>query len=169
MRDFFQRINDAYRRFMTGRYGSDQLSRFTLLLALIMLVLNMIFRSRTSVFSWLVWIFLILTYFRMFSKNIRKRYNENTRFLQLKDKVTGKLRGGRRGGTGDSVKDSYRYYQNAYDNARSSGNPNSTMRSDKEHRIFRCPNCDKRVRVPRGRGKIEITCPHCGNKFIKRS
>ena len=169
MRDFFQRINDAYRRFMTGRYGSDQLSRFTLLLALIMLVLNMIFRSRTSVFSWLLWIFLILTYFRMFSKNIRKRYNENTRFLQFKDKVTEKLRGGRRGSTGDSVKDSYRYYQNAYDNARSSGNPNSTMRSDKEHRIFRCPKCDKRVRVPRGRGKIEITCPHCGNKFIKRS
>lgn len=168
MRDFLQRMSDAYRRFMTGRSGSDQLSRFTLLLALVMLILNMIFRSRTSLFYWLVWVFLIITYFRMFSRNIQKRYDENTRFLQLKEKVLGKLRGGRGGNAGGSVKDSYRYYQNAYDNARA-GSGNQTMRSDKEHRIFRCPNCDQRVRVPRGRGKIEITCPRCGHKFIKRS
>lgn len=169
MRDFLQRISNAFRRFMTGRYGSDQLSRFTLLLALVMLVLNMIFRTRTSVFYWLVWVCLIITYFRMFSKNISKRYDENTRFLQLKEKIMEKLRGGRAGKAGDSVRDSYRYYQNAYDNARSGGTSGNTMRSDKEHRIFRCPNCDQRVRVPRGRGKIEITCPRCSHKFIKRS
>ena len=63
MRDFLQRISNAFRRFMTGRYGSDQLSRFTLLLALVMLVLNMIFRTRTSIFYWLVWVCLIITYF----------------------------------------------------------------------------------------------------------
>ena len=104
MRDFLQRISNAFRRFMTGRYGSDQLSRFTLMLALVMLVLNMIFRTRTSVFYWLVWVCLIITYFRMFSKNISKRYDENTRFLQLKEKIMGKLRGGRAGKAGDSVR-----------------------------------------------------------------
>ena len=153
---------------MVGRYGSDQLSRFTMLLAFVMLILNMIFRSRTSVFYWLIWVFLIVTYFRMFSKNTQKRYNENTRFLQLKEKVMGRLRG-RKGPTGDSVRDSYQYYQNAYDNARRDTGGSGTMQSDKEHRIFRCPNCDQRVRVPRGRGKIEITCPRCSHKFIKRS
>ena len=169
MGNFFQRLRESLARFMTGRYGSDQLSRFTLVLAFVMLILNMIFRSKTGIFYWLMWAFLILTYYRMLSKNIAKRYDENTRYLQLKEKLMGKLNGGRgRDGAG-SVKDSYRYYQNAYDNARNTGNASGTMRSDREHRIFRCPNCDKRVRVPRGRGKIEITCPHCGNKFIKRS
>ena len=40
---------------------------------------------------------------------------------------------------------------------------------DKEHRYFHCPRCRQTVRVPRGRGKINITCPKCGSKFIKKS
>lgn len=36
-------------------------------------------------------------------------------------------------------------------------------------KIFKCPNCSQKVRVPRGRGKIEITCPKCGHHFDKRS
>lgn len=40
---------------------------------------------------------------------------------------------------------------------------------DKEHRYFRCPQCKQTVRVPRGRGKINIRCPKCGNQFIKKS
>ena len=34
----------------------------------------------------------------------------------------------------------------------------------KTHRIFMCKVCGKKVRVPKGKGKIEITCPSCGNK-----
>lgn len=41
--------------------------------------------------------------------------------------------------------------------------------ADKTHRIFRCPKCGQKMRVPKGKGKIEITCPNCRNKFIKRS
>ena len=38
---------------------------------------------------------------------------------------------------------------------------------DREHRYFRCPKCRQTVRVPRGRGKINIRCPKCGERFIK--
>ena len=38
---------------------------------------------------------------------------------------------------------------------------------DKEHRYFRCPRCHQTVRVPRGRGKINIRCPKCSERFIK--
>ena len=38
---------------------------------------------------------------------------------------------------------------------------------DKEHRYYRCPKCHQTVRVPRGRGKINIRCPKCGEQFIK--
>ena len=40
---------------------------------------------------------------------------------------------------------------------------------DKEHRYFRCPRCHQTVRVPRGRGKINIRCPKCSERFIKNT
>ncbi len=40
---------------------------------------------------------------------------------------------------------------------------------DKEHRYFDCPRCRQQVRVPRRKGKISITCPKCGEKFIRKS
>ncbi len=40
---------------------------------------------------------------------------------------------------------------------------------DREHRYFNCPKCRQRVRVPRGKGKISITCPRCGEKFVRKT
>ena len=40
---------------------------------------------------------------------------------------------------------------------------------DREHRYFRCPRCKQTVRVPRGRGKINIRCPKCSERFIRKS
>ena len=40
---------------------------------------------------------------------------------------------------------------------------------DREHRYFDCPRCRQPVRVPRGKGKIVITCPKCREKFTKKS
>ena len=40
---------------------------------------------------------------------------------------------------------------------------------DKDHRYFDCPRCRQPVRVPKGKGKIAITCPKCREKFIKRT
>lgn len=40
---------------------------------------------------------------------------------------------------------------------------------DKEHKYFQCPRCRQSVRVPKGKGKISITCPKCKEKFIKKT
>ena len=40
---------------------------------------------------------------------------------------------------------------------------------DREHKYFSCPKCRQSVRVPRGKGKIAITCPKCREKFIRKS
>lgn len=40
---------------------------------------------------------------------------------------------------------------------------------DREHKHFECPRCRQVVRVPRGKGKIAITCPKCRERFIKKS
>ena len=39
----------------------------------------------------------------------------------------------------------------------------------KAYRIFKCKGCGRRIRVPRGKGKVEITCPLCGKKIIRRT
>ena len=76
---------------------------------------------------------------RIMSKNHSKRYAENQKFLELKNRVVGFFRGGTR----------------AF--------------KDKEHCYFRCPSCHQQVRVPKGKGHIEIRCPKCGTKFIKNT
>ena len=40
---------------------------------------------------------------------------------------------------------------------------------DRHHRYFDCPKCRQTVRVPRGKGKISITCPRCREKFVRKS
>ncbi len=40
---------------------------------------------------------------------------------------------------------------------------------DRQHRYFDCPKCHQTVRVPRGKGKIAITCPRCREKFTKKT
>ncbi len=40
---------------------------------------------------------------------------------------------------------------------------------DRRHRYFNCPQCKQVVRVPKHRGKINIRCPKCGEKFIKKT
>jgi hypothetical protein len=42
-------------------------------------------------------------------------------------------------------------------------------KSDSTHRIFKCPQCKQALRVPRGKGKILITCQNCGHKFEKKT
>lgn len=42
-------------------------------------------------------------------------------------------------------------------------------KSDKEHKVYKCPKCKQVLRVPRGKGKILITCQNCGHKFQKKT
>ena len=94
----------------------------------------------SRIFSMLSWVCLIYAYFRIFSRNIYKRAAENQAFL----KKTAKIRG-------------WFYKQK------------SMMAQRKTHRIFKCPTCRQKIRVPKGKGRIEIRCPKCNTKFIKNS
>lgn len=77
--------------------------------------------------------------FRMLSRNVYKRRAENEKFLRLVRPVTGWFR------------------------------TRSQRAKDQAHRYYACPACRQTCRVPRGRGKIEITCPKCGKKFVKKT
>lgn len=99
-----------------------------------------------SHFKWL-WILypaavalLIYSYFRMLSRNIYKRAAENQKYLSY----TAKIRG----------------FWNKEKNL---------MQQRKTHHIYKCPNCKQKIRVPKGKGKIEIRCPKCQGTFVRRS
>ena len=83
---------------------------------------------------------LIYCYYRMFSKNTEKMRAQNQRYLNWR--------------YGLAVK-------------RQKAKEHREQR--KIYRFFRCPKCRQRVRVPKGRGKICITCPKCREEFVRRS
>ena len=127
---------DKLIRFMTGRYGVDDLGKATLIGAIVLLVLAMLFGS--SLLNYLALALIVYGYFRILSRNISARYGENQKYLQLKSRIMGGFRG-------------------------------QSMGADRTVRIFRCPTCGQKVRIPRGKGKISIHCPKCNTDFIKRT
>ena len=96
--------------------------------------------SRISLFTWLGVVLLGFCYYRTLSRNISKRTEENYKFYTLKDRVGNKFRG---------LKEQWA--------------------NRKVYHYYRCPQCRQKLRVPRGRGRIQISCPRCGTQFIKKS
>ena len=75
-----------------GYYGTDMLTRFLLVLVLICFILSVI-ATPLSFLYYVAIALLIYCYFRLFSRNITKRYHENEQYLRLRKKVTGFFRG----------------------------------------------------------------------------
>lgn len=133
---------DKISRFMMGRYGTDALSKALLILAIILYVLNLLIPNTTvsSGLSYISLLAIVFCYYRMFSKNVYKRANENQKYLY-------KTAGIRR----------------AFDTYK------RQAKDMKTHRVYKCPNCKQKIRVPRGKGRISIHCPKCHTDFIKKS
>lgn len=128
-------------RVMAGRYGVDEYSRFLNIVALVSLVLSILFNNGLSVFFWLLAIIsLVWTYFRMFSRNTYKRRAENNAYLTFRYNMTRKLSGLKQ-----------------------------RMQQKRYYRFYKCPKCGITTRVPKGKGKIRITCPKCGEIFQRKS
>ena len=133
---------------MQGRYGVDQLSKALLVIGLISVLLASFFRGSLigTFFYYVGWFLIIYCYFRMFSKNVSKRYAENQAYLAKSYKIRC-------------------FFAKQKD----------LFRQRKQYHIYKCPGCSQKIRIPRGKGKIEIriTCHYllllCGTKFIKRA
>ena len=156
------KFRDRMARFMYGRYGQDQFNRFLMYVELAFFVLALILRIFTSwggIFYYLCFAVIIYMYFRMFSKNIYKRRKENETFLRVKYKVQSFFR-----------RQSGRSSQNNYSNrAQGRTRRDSEINYDDMFKIYRCPTCGQRIRVPKGKGRIRITCPKCKGQFIKKT
>lgn len=125
-------------RFMQGRYGADALSKFLMIIAMALIILSIFVRN--SILTPLSLIIIFYGYFRIFSRNIPKRYAENQLYLKYRTLVLAKFHGLK-----------------------------TEMKQRKTHHIYRCPKCHQKLRVPKGRGKIAIRCSKCNTEFIKKS
>ncbi len=140
-----------YRPFNSNHSGADELS-VTLIIAGILLILaypifTVLYLRITFIALGVILIALALM--RALSTNISKRRSENDTFLSLF----------RRGNSEERRRE--REEKKAKKQKR--------KENEKIYAYFFCPKCKKELRVPRGKGKIKITCPNCGGQFIRKT
>ena len=134
-------MKEKLARFMIGRNGNDQLNLFLLCLALALLVIAAIFKDSFGSITYII-VFALLgyAYFRMLSRNVNKRREENGKYIRARYQLSAAMR--------------LRKEQ---------------WVQRKDYKFFTCPSCKTTLRVPRGHGKIKIVCRKCGNSFTGKS
>ena len=127
---------------MIGRNGMDALNRFLSVVLFVVVAVELFLRGKTAaaVLSTLALVLIVIIYFRMFSRNLYRRGQENGTYLRLRYPIVSAFQG----------------WQERF-------------RQRREYRFFRCPSCRAWLRVPRGKGKINIVCRKCGTAFRRRS
>lgn len=125
---------------MRFMYGRYGQDQLNLFLLVSYLVLYCIFLfTRFVPLYWVSLALLAWTLFRLLSRNAPRRRAENAKFLKL----IGPLQ---------------RWFH-----------LRRAIYRDKEHCYFKCPHCGQQLRVPRGKGKITVTCRSCGASFEEKS
>lgn len=121
-------------------YNKYGADQFGLTIFVVALVCSLIAAiTRNGIFYVFQWALVVYGFFRMFSKNYVKRRIENDHYLAF-------------------VKVCQRTYKVCINNVK-----------DRNYKYFLCPHCHQMVRIPRGRGKVTITCPNCHKEFDKKS
>ena len=134
----WQKFKDGVRNFMIGRNGADQLSMAMLIAGIVLSLLTSI--TKLAIFNLLGLVILVLTIFRMFSRNLEKRRAENQKFVNFR--------------------------ANFGTNAKQLTN---RLKNMKKYKYFKCPQCGARLRLPRKVGEVTVTCGKCKNQFKQKA
>lgn len=120
-------------------YGRYGNDQLNLFLMMLYLLLYLVLViTKLELLYWVGLALLSCTLFRLLSRNIPRRRAENLRFMRATGPIMSWLRLRR------------------------------NIRRDKEHVYFKCPSCGQQLRVPRGKGKITVTCRACGASFQEK-
>jgi predicted RNA-binding Zn-ribbon protein involved in translation (DUF1610 family) len=130
------------REFKRTHNGSDELGMALLILSLALNLVSVAFGIPIvmAIIQALSFLSFAGSIFRFFSKNKSARVAENYKFTHIKETVS------------QYIKDQ-KYY----------------LKESKTHKFYSCPTCGTVCRVPKGKGKIKIKCPNCGNSFVKKT
>jgi len=146
-KNFRQSFQEKATVFMAGRNGMDYLARFMLYFSLALLILSTILvaisknnATAATILEYLAFLILILSYARSFSRKLDKRRNENLRYLKIVYPI-----------------------RNWFTSKK------NRLKMRKDYKLFTCPTCKTTLRVPKGKGRINLTCPKCQTKFAGKS
>jgi len=134
-------MKNKLQNFMIGRNGSDEYARFTGIVACVLAILSLFFKGFFRDFLMVLCLAaLILTYFRVFSKNLAARRKENNDYKNLTFKFREEIKLRR-----------------------------DMWTQRKDFKFFKCPSCHAVLRVPKNKGKIRIVCKKCGTSFERKT
>jgi hypothetical protein len=141
-----------------GRYGHDKLNRTIFITGLVMSVLSLLFSflkvpAVSMAASILSWIMLALGVLRMFSRNFYARQQELKQYMLFENKVI-------------------KWWRSTFQTGGFKKRTDNIRSFSQERRKFKylvCPQCSQKLRVPRGKGKLRVTCTKCRCKFEARS
>ena len=139
MRNFNRRspIRERIAGFMAGRYGTDRLYHFLLAICSILIIINIF--ANSFILSILESALIIYTFYRVMSRNVYKRQQENEKFIKFIDKPK-------------------KFF-----------NLQKCKVRDRETHVYRkCPACKNNLRLPKEKGKHTVVCPCCKNRFDVR-
>ncbi len=155
--------NQTVTEFMQGRYGYDQLSKFLIVLAMILLVATVLMQTALmnmwaeSKYMYIVAIIVLaMGYGRMASKNIKKRKQENEAYLRFMSRFSKKAQ--------------------AYLDREEKAKKYATFEVSQElgddetvYYVYKCRGCGWEKSFPENMGVIKVICPECGNELIDRT
>ena len=144
----------------------DELNRTLLITGLVCAIINaFFFRAGTvvgTVLSVIAAATLIFAVIRLLGGHPEKRSQENMKFLTGVTAVKGFFGGLFSGGAGASATKTKTHRAHK-------ARKNPSWSEIKQYKYFMCPQCAQRLRVPRGKGKLRVTCTNCGNVFETKS
>lgn len=133
-----------------GRYGMDRFNRTLIFLAVGLSVVSL-FLARASTAGMIITgmstALVIVVLLRMFSRNFAARQSELYRYLALENKLRA-------------------FWARARGDYRKQADE---LRDRRKYKYLTCPQCAQRLRVPKGKGKLRVTCTRCGNRFETKS
>lgn len=144
LKKYISMFREDMRYVMAKRNGLDELNNFIMLIAFIYVLAAMFTHKWGFVVAGAV--FVVITYMRVFSKNIAQRQKENDFYMHYMGNVVEFVR---------FCKLSIKLF----------------IRSirDKEYVYFVCKTCGQVIRIPKGKNKISVKCPRCSTTFVKRT
>jgi DNA-directed RNA polymerase subunit RPC12/RpoP len=139
-----------FKNFFRGRYGIDTLGFALVLIALILSRLNLVWIIGAGLFLYAV--------FRMLSKDTNKRFQEQQKFNIIIQKFMKLF-----SREGIVLRRLFKSIQSKYAYRK------MTFQQRNQFEFFKCPKCSKNLRLPKNKGKLQVTCPVCGFEFIKKT
>jgi len=134
-------LRQMFQQFFIGRNGLDLLNKILLTAAVILwLVSRFVSGGWSTILFYLFLLAAGVCIFRSLSRNIPRRQEENRKLTGWADQFRGR-----------------------------SETFNNRKEQWMEYKVFKCPSCGIKMRVPRGEGKIRVTCRQCGAVFEKKS